>query len=50
MSIGITARDKKDKTTSKKVVTTTTIKNMKGTLSCTYSSKSDTDNQTLTYT
>lgn len=50
MSIGITAQDKKDKTTSKKVVTTTTIKNMKGTLSCTYSSKSDTDNQTLTYT
>lgn len=50
MSIGITAQDKKDKTTSKKVVTTTTIKNMRGTLSCTYSSKSDTDNQTLTYT
>lgn len=50
MSIGITAQDKKDKTTSKKVVTTTTIKNMRGTLSCTYSSKSDADNQTLTYT
>lgn len=51
MSIGITAQDKRDKTTSKKAVTTTTtIKNMKGTLSCTYSSKSDTDNQTLTYT
>lgn len=50
MSIGITAQEKKNKTTSKKLVTTTTIRNMKGTLNCTYSSKSDTDNQTLTYT
>lgn len=49
MGILITAEDKKT-TTTKKIITTTTIKNMKGILNCTYSSKSDTDNQTLKFT
>lgn len=50
MGIGLIVKDKKEKTTNKKIITTTAIKNMKGTLNCTYSSKSDTDNQTLKYT
>lgn len=49
MRIGLTAHDNKEKTTTKKVVTTTAIKNKKGILSCTYSSKSDTDSQTVLY-
>lgn len=48
MGVLVTAEDKK--TTTKKIITTTTVKNMKGVLNCTYSSKSDTDNQTLKFT
>lgn len=47
MGIGLTAKDKE--TTTKKVVTTTAIKNKKGTLNCTYTSKSDTDSQNVAY-
>lgn len=47
MGVLVTAEDKK--TTTKKIITTTTVKNMKGVLNCTYSSKSDTDNQTLKF-
>lgn len=49
MDIGSTTKEVEPKTT-KKIITTKTLEDKNGKLSCTYSSKSDADSQTLTYT
>lgn len=46
----VVIKEDKNKTTNNQIITTTKINNLRGTLNCTYQSKSDSDSQSVSFT